>query len=213
MKLIVISSSKLIENEAAIITQLFELGLPSFHLRNHKISTRKMAAYIDEIPKQYHHKIVLHSHFNLGLRYNLQGIHLTKSHKVKKLQTWLILKLLRFKNPNLTISTSYTAVSQVYDYSRRTKKRYNYVFLSPIFDTFSNKFQSGFTENQLREMMLKCKVSVIARGGIDEQTVLKAKDIGFEGVALYSVLWKKKEPVVEFKKIIDRFVAAQIPIE
>jgi thiamine-phosphate pyrophosphorylase len=213
MKLIVISSSTSIDNEAEIITRLFELGLPSFHLRNHKISTRKMRNFINQIPKKYHHKIVVHSHFNLARQMKLQGIHLTKSHKSKRLQLWLTIKILKFFNPSLCISTSYTSVSQVYDYNKRKEDKYDFVFLSPVFDTFSNKFQSGFTENQLREMNSKSELPIIARGGIDADTLVKAKDIGFKGIALYSILWKKKEPIQEFKKIIARFKELDIPIE
>ena len=38
MKLIVISSSKNIENEAKIVTKLFEAGLENFHLSKKKLS-------------------------------------------------------------------------------------------------------------------------------------------------------------------------------
>ena len=82
MKLYVISSSKSIDNEAEIVTRLFENGLPSFHLRNHKISTTRMRNFIAQIPEKYHSRIVIHSHFNLAFSMRLQGIHLTKSHKV-----------------------------------------------------------------------------------------------------------------------------------
>lgn len=53
MKLIVISDAGVLENEAVIVTKLFEAGLESFHLRKHKISTRKTKAFISAIPAHF----------------------------------------------------------------------------------------------------------------------------------------------------------------
>ena len=153
MKLIVITSNNTIENESKIISDLFEAGLETLHLRKHKLSTRRMREFISSLPKQYHNRIVIHSHHKLAGKFKLKGIHLTKSHIKRKWRTWFILKLIRLKNPGIVITTSQSTIGQLlatsHDYD------YAYTFLSPIFDNFNSKFQGGFTEHSLKSALQK----------------------------------------------------------
>lgn len=211
MKLIVISSSSSVENETQIITKLFEAGLETFHIRKHKLSTKKMKGFINQIPEHFHNRIVIHSHHNLARKFNLKGIHLTKSHKKNKIQTWFSLKILKLKNPQIIITTSYSNIGQLFETD--TKYKYDYIFLSPIFDSLSSKFQGGFTAFSLTSAIEKTELKVIARGGIDVTAIEKAKAIGFYGLAFYSSIWKKKDPLAEFNKIVEKFQELNIPIE
>jgi thiamine-phosphate pyrophosphorylase len=211
MKLIVISSSNPIENEEQIVTQLFEAGLETFHIRKHKLSTRRMKEFISAIPPHFHNRIVIHSHHKLARKFNLGGIHLTKSHKKKKWRTWLTLKLIRLKNPKIILSTSYSTIGQIL--STKQDYDYNYVFLSPIFDNFNSKFQGGFTEHSLKSALQKTPLKIIARGGVDISAIEKAQRIGFNGLAFYSSVWQKKNPVDEFNKMVEKFQELSIPIE
>jgi thiamine-phosphate pyrophosphorylase len=211
MRLIVISSSSTIENEAQIVTKLFEAGLETFHIRKHKLSTKKTKEFIKQIPEHFHNRIIIHSHHNLGRKFNLKGIHLTKSHKKNKIQTWFLLKILKFKNPNLLITTSYSNIGQLFE--KNGRYTYDYVFLSPIFDSLSSKFQGGFTSHSLTSAIEKTEFKIIARGGIDVNAIEKANAIGFDGLAFYSYIWKKKDAVEEFNKIIEKFQELNIPIE
>jgi thiamine-phosphate pyrophosphorylase len=211
MKLIVISSSSEIENELQTVIQLFEAGMETYHIRKHKLSTRKMKEFISSIPTHFHNRIVIHSHHKLARKFNLKGIHLTKSHKKRKFRTWLILKMIRLKRPNIILTTSYSNIGQIL--AVKQDYDYEYVFLSPIFDNFNSKFQGGFTEHSLRSALQKTPLQIIARGGIDVGSVEKANSIGFAGLAFYSYLWKKKNPVEEFNKIVEKFQELKIPIE
>jgi thiamine-phosphate pyrophosphorylase len=211
MKLIVISSSSTIENEAQIITNLFEAGLETFHLRKHKLSTKKTKDLIKSIPLHFHNRIIIHSHHKLAYKFNLKGIHLTKTHIKQKIKTWLIIKIIRLKNPEINITTSYSNIGQLLNINQR--REYSYVFLSPIFDSLSSKFQGGFTEHSLRSAIQKTTLKVVARGGIDISAIEKGNAIGFDGLAFYSSIWKKKDPVAEFNKIVEKYQELKIPIE
>jgi thiamine-phosphate pyrophosphorylase len=211
MKLIVISSSTDIENEVQIVTQLFEAGMETFHIRKHRLSTRKMKEFIAAIPTHFHNRIVIHSHHKLARKFKLKGIHLTKSHKKKKWRTWLILKLIKLKNPDIILTTSYSTIGQIL--ATKQDYDYDYVFLSPIFDNFNSKFQGGFTEHSLRSALQKSPLEIVARGGVDIVSIENAKRIGFAGLAFYSSLWKKKNPVEEFNKITEKFQELNIPIQ
>jgi thiamine-phosphate pyrophosphorylase len=211
MKLIIISSSKSIEDEAQTVTALFEAGLETFHLRKHKLSTQKMREFLKKIPKHFHNRIVIHSHHNLARIYNLKGIHLTSSHKKKKLKTWFMIKLIKFKNPKIIITTSFTSIGQLFETDQRYN--YSYVFLSPIFDSVTSRFQSGFTEHSLNSAIKKSNLKIIARGGVDISSIEKAYTIGFSGLAFYTSIWVSPEPVTEFNNIVAKFTELKIPIE
>ena len=211
MKLILISSSSSIENEAQIITNLFEAGLETFHLRKHKLTTKKTKELLKSIPVQYRNRIIIHSHHKLAHKFNLKGIHLTKTHIKQKIKTWFIIKIIKLKNPNIHITTSYSNIGQILNPEQKYK--YSYVFLSPIFDSLNSKFQGGFTEHSLKSAMQKTSLKVVARGGIEISVIEKANSIGFDGLAFYSCIWKKKDPLAEFNKIVEKYQELKIPIE
>lgn len=211
MKLIVISSSNTIEDEVKIVTRLFEAGLETFHIRKHKLSTRKMKDFINAFPKHFHNRIVIHSHHKLAAKFNLKGIHLTKTHKKRKWRTWFILKLIKFKNPDIILTTSYSTIGQILE--KNQDYNYSYTFLSPIFDNFNSKFQGGFTEHSLKSALQKTSLQIIARGGVDINSIEKAYKIGFAGLAFYSSIWRKENPVNEFNLIVEKFQELKIPIE
>ena len=202
MKIIVISSSGESESEPAIVTQLFENGLEIFHLRKPKLSTKEMSKYIESIPRAFHNRIVIHSHHKLARKYSLMGIHMTRSHKKRTFRTWYTLKLLRMKHPGVVITTSFRSIANLYE--EDNTYNYNYIFLSPVFDSLTHKFQSGFNANSLKLALEKTQYKVIARGGIDIHCLEKVKELGFEGIALYSTIWRSKDPVLQFINIHER---------
>ena len=209
MKIIIISNSEPLEDEARTLTKLFENGLETLHLRKPKYSTRQLRKLIQAIPEHFHNRIVIHSHHNLSRKFKLKGIHMTKSHKRRRFWKWLNEKILKLKNPDAFITTSHSRISSLFE----EEEKYDYIFLSPVFDSLSGKYQSGFTEHSLRSALSKTDFKVIARGGVDINCIEKAKDIGFEGIALYTSTWKKPNPVKEFNEIIERCQQLGIKIE
>ena len=209
MKIIVISNSEPIENESEIITKLFESGLETLHLRKPKYSTRQLKDFIKKIPSHFHNRIIIHSHHNLARKFDLKGIHITKTHRNRKIKTWLNLKLLKLKKPNAMVSTSHSRLAGLFE----EEGKYDYVFLSPVFDSLSGKYQAGFTEQGLRSAVGKISFEIIARGGVDADCIEKAQNIGFAGVALFSSIWKKPDPVSEFNKVAERCLSLGIKIE
>jgi len=211
MKLIIISSSSEIENEIQIITKLFEAGLETFHLRKHRQSTKKIKAFISQIPEQYHSRIVLHSHHKLARKFNLKGIHHTKTHRKKKLKTWITTRLVQMRHPSILLTTSYGNIGSMLELEK--DYNYDYAFLSPIFDSLTNKYQSGYTHHSLKSALEKVNKKIIARGGTGIDTIEKVNELGFAGIALYSCIWKKKDPVAEFNKIIEKCQELNLKIE
>ncbi|MBI2269630.1 MAG: thiamine phosphate synthase [Bacteroidetes bacterium] len=209
MKLILISSSSGIEKEVEILTSLFEKGLQTLHLRKPKYSTPKLRKFLQSIPSKYHNRIIIHSHHNLALKFDLKGIHLTKSHKRRRLKTWFTLMMIRRRKPGILVTTSYTKLGNILE----AEKQYNYVFLSPIFDSSTSKYQAGFTEHSLIGTLKKTPYKVIARGGVDVDHIAKVQEIGFYGLAIHSSIWNIDDPVTEFESYINKFKELGIPAE
>lgn len=201
MRLIVISSPDKFDSELKLIPKFFDCGLEVFHLRKPKFSYRRMNKYLGSFPKEYLGKVIIHSHHRLALKYKLKGIHITEKQKRKKISSWLKLKILKFLRPQLVVTTSFHSVSDLL----RDNKNYQYVFLSPIFDSISKKgYRSSFNEGVLKKALAETPYEVIALGGVKAENIYKAKELGFKGAAVLGSIWGEgKEPVKDFLKIRD----------
>lgn len=209
MKLIVISPSHKKDSEIPFLLNMFEQGLPTYHLRKTNFSTRELKVFIREIPEKYHKRIVIHTHHELALKFNLQGVYISSSHKKRKISLWLRMNWLKFRKKGLQVSGTFRSIEAILEHN----PTYDYILLSPVFDSASGNFQAGFSEYGLKSALKNTKHKVIARGGISTDTIQKAHELGFAGVAFYSRIWKTKNPVQEFLKAKEKFNELKIPIE
>lgn len=199
MNIIVISPSKTTETETKIVTELFEHGLQTFHLRKPSMSTREMREYLDRIPAHFHDRIVIHSHHGLVKKYPLKGIHLTRQHLKRRFYSSLRLRFIKMRRPGIIVSTSFHKLVSIY----QNKEKYNYVLLGTIFDVVSEKFNAGYNEHSLRAAIQKSTTPVIARGGTNAGNVKLCHEMGFAGMIFYSGIWKHEKPVEEFCRILE----------
>ena len=209
MKLILLSSSERKDSEIPYLLSMFEQGLPVYHLRKTKFSTRELKNFIEEIPEKYHRRIVIHTHHYLAAKFNLKGVYISRSHKKRKFRTWLRMKHLKIRKNNLQVSATFKSIEDILE----PNTNYDYIFLSPVFDSTSGNFQAGFSEYGLKLALKNSKFKVIARGGISADTIQKAHELGFSGVAFYSSIWKTKNPLQEFMKAKEKFNELKIPME
>ena len=201
MKLILVSSSEKKEKETAIVTEMFQMGVENFHLRKPKLTTKELREFIEDIPVHFRNRIIIHSHHNLAIDYDLKGIHLTRIHKRRKLRQWFTMQRIRMKGKKIIVSTSFRKLADLYE----EENKFSYVFLSPIFDSLSSKFQSGFNEYSLKAAMEKTPHKVVARGGMDASRIEMVKSLGFCGIAFYSTIWKSKDPVETMMRVLRKF--------
>lgn len=206
MYIIIISPSKTSENEIKIVTELFEHGLQTFHLRKPSMSTKDMRLYLESIPAHFHDRIVIHSHHQLLKKFTLKGIHLTRQHLKRKFYSALRVRFLQMRRPGIIVTTSFHKIASLYE----SKKKFDYVFLGTIFDVVSDKFNAGYSEHSLRAAMSKSISPVVARGGTHAGNVALCHELGFAGIVFYSGIWKKENPVEEFCKILDQCKALNL---
>lgn len=210
MIIVLLSRSGFNETETEIVTKLFENGLETYHLRKPRLSTKQMKKIIEAIPAQFHSRIVIHSHHQLARKYNLKGVHYTKTHLKKSFKNWWRKITLGIAKTDLIKTTSHTKLITLYD---EPKISFDYVFLSPIFDSLTGRFQSGFYEDGIRAAINKSGKNIVARGGVDVKRVEKINELGFYGMALNSCIWNSKEPLNEYMKIIAKCRELSIAVD
>jgi len=187
MRLIVITSSEYVEKEADKINALFEAGMEILHIRKPDFAKNQYIELIEAIKEKYHSQIKIHAFFDLAEKYNLLGVHLN------------------FRNPsyagnrNVNISKSCHSIAELEEI-----EEYDYVFLSPIFDSISKQgYRSNFSDAVLRSASLEGKINqkVVALGGINQETLPMVKKYDFGGVAVLGSIWETEDVVSNFLKL------------
>ena len=198
MEVIVITEPKGIENEHEEIHRLFKAGLRTLHIRKPDMNHDKLKEYIQKIPDKYHDRLVIHSHHRLVMTFKLKGVHMTERHRKSEFRYGLRLFLLDLFRPNLQISASLHNLKSL----EGPKSKYNYVIVSPVFDSISKEGQpAGFSLPKLKDAVEQSTCAVIGLGGIDETKIGFCKDIGFFGIALLGCVWESDNPSEKYKTI------------
>jgi thiamine-phosphate pyrophosphorylase len=203
MRLVIISSPKVVQDEFQIVNNLFEQGLEYFHLRKPDLSLEEYKDYLKGIKPSFLKRVIIHNHFSLLNKYNLKGIHLNS-----KLYANADPELFKeAKRKNIQTGTSVHSFEEV-----SNLKHVDYYFISPVFESISKVGYKGtvhleeyaaFLEDR-KHLGIK-KPLAIALGGIDEANAGQLKSIGFDGAALLGAIWSKgmrvEEILEKFKKI------------
>jgi len=187
--LVVVTPEQNHPKEIEIVTSLFEHGLQLLHVRKPNANRDELRGYIQHIPKQFHKRVLIHSHYELAKEFNLKGIHLTEKARGLKSKT----------NQYKIVSTSFHTTKDVL----KSRRKYEYVFLSPVFDSIS-KQGYNFEAEDLKSFLKGNKYKVIALGGIDQQNVKQTKEMGFSGAAVLGYIWESKNPVENYKRLLSK---------
>ena len=198
MKLIVVTTPTFFVEEDKIITALFEEGLDILHLRKPDTAPVYAERLLTLIPEKYHHRIVTHEHFYLKKEFNLLGIHLNARNPEKP------------DNYSGHISCSCHSIEEV----KEKKDAYNYVFMSPIYDSISKEnYFAAYTPEELRKAKKERIIdsNVIALGGIDADNMLEIKDFGFGGAAILGDIWNRFDACNDrdYRGVIEHFKKLQ----
>lgn len=189
MDLIVFSTSDRSLSEAKEVTQLFEEGLTAFHLKKSSFESHEMEEYIKAIPSKYHPFIVLHSNHHLRRKFNIGGLHLSRTHRKKKYNSWWKLFRLRSFSGKMKFTRTFSKLSSLSE----NKTKYDYVFLSPIYDSISKIGHSGnFGNRSLKKFLQLSKAPVIALGGVEADKFEECKELGFHGVGVLGYIWNNE---------------------
>ena len=182
MRIIAITPPHAIENEVVVIQRLLEKGIDIVHLRKHQseFDGTDVINYLRKIlsiltPDQ-RRKIIIHDYPMLYDEYSLKGIHLNK---------------------NITILPNgyngfKTRSCHSFEEIEKYKNEYDYLFLSPIFDSISKPgYISPFTHQALQNASNKGIIDkkVIALGGVTFDKIPYLQSLNFGGVAMIGAIF------------------------
>jgi thiamine monophosphate synthase len=117
------------------------------------------------------------------------------------------------RTQGLTLSASLHSLADVPQRVGQENNRcpFDYVFLSPIFDSISKTGYpaASFDEEALVQTLAGAACDVVALGGLDARTALSAARTGFAGAALLGCLWGPSvdDPVTELRAVRAAFGA------
>jgi thiamine-phosphate pyrophosphorylase len=193
--LILLAPEKDIVGEIEILTQLFKEGLSCYHLRKPAKNQQEHCAFLDKIPPEYHHRILLHHCHELLQDYNLKGLHFTAKKRADVLTKGPQL-FLDLQKKGKTISSSFHEIKEVLDCT----VAFDYHFLSPVFSSISKKGYLGrsFQVHEIDKRM-------IGMGGITANNLEETIALGFHGVGVLGGVWYAENPVESFKSIQQQY--------
>ncbi|HEX8656600.1 MAG TPA: thiamine phosphate synthase, partial [Hymenobacter sp.] len=106
--------------------------------------------------------------------------------------------------PGQTLSTSFHSLAEISQHRRR----YDYVFLSPIFNSLSKQgYEAAFdlakVAATLRQLQQRASSGpqVIALGGIEGHRLAAVRRAGFAGAAVLGAVWQQADPVAAFRAL------------
>lgn len=180
MKWIVITSPDFVPGEATFIDLLFRCGLDLLHLRKPDASVDDCRRLLNEIPREWHNRIVTHDYFQLASEFPLYGVHLNRRNPVPPTG---------FRG---SISRSCHSLDEVME----NKPQCNYVFLSPVFNSISKEgYESAFSDEALKQAAGRgiIDTKVVALGGISCDSLPQVRAWGFGGAAFLGDIWQRKD--------------------
>lgn len=175
--LMVVTMPEFFDGEYRWINLLFRNGLQRLHLRKPSASLEEYRNLLIQIEPQYRCLVVLHDYFQLALEYDVFGIHINSRNNVVP------------SGFEGSVSRSLHSVEELV----LLKNKYNYVTLSPIFDSVSKKgYNSAFSADKLRDLSRKGIIDsrVIALGGVAPHNIKQLKSYGFGGAMVLGSLWQ-----------------------
>jgi thiamine-phosphate pyrophosphorylase len=204
-RLVLLTASTAQPDEAHVLTQLLAQDLGRLHLRKPGWPAAQLEALIQALPPQVYPRLVLHAYPELVRKYQLGGLHLTERARAAARRRPALL-------PGQTLSTSFHSLAEI----SRARRHYDYVFLSPIFDSLSKAgYTSNFNLGGLRRALPALAARpgyhapVLALGGIEAQNISQVRQAGFAGAAVLGAVWQSADPVATWRQLTQASAASQ----
>ena len=199
MQLVVISPEAFDPRERMVLAGLFAAGLERYHIRKPGVPADALGDWLQTLPADWRPRLVLHTHHPLVDQLQLGGRHFRETDPVPS------------PRPAGFASRSCHDLTAL----RSDFGRYDAVFLSPVFASLSKPGHqpdarlapADIAATLAARTAEERRTEVIALGGITPVTAPRARDLGFDGVAVLGAIWQAAEPVRAFGELQDALFA------
>lgn len=212
MKIILLSDFFAINKEHELLDALFKEGLEYFHLRKRSYTEAEMRLYLEKIPPSCYDKIIIHSHFDLVQEYGLKGLHFKKEFTIENYATSIGLSLSSIRDKYQHLSHSVHSLQDI----KENKFPFDYMFLSPVFDSISNLGYNSKIKIQTIRKFFKEEpdhLQIIAITGITDEKVSKVMEAGFNGLGLLGYIWLDYKEDGHVGEAVSRFNKVKKKVE
>ena len=177
MRIIEITTPKVDNRDAQIIRRLLASGVDIVHLRKPESGIEECREVLKQLSGHEREKIIVHNFPELYYEFSLKGIHV---------------------NRNIhTLPDGYdgfrTRSCHSFEEVQRFKNEYDYLFLSPIFNSISKVgYNAGFTGEELQKASDEGVIDgkVVALGGVTFESLPYLEKLNFGGAAMLGALYK-----------------------
>ncbi len=179
MKIIAITTPTAMPEDVCLIQSLMDKGIDMLHLRKPDANIDACRKILDALTSEQRSKIIIHDYPELYDNYSLKGIHINKN--IPSLPD----DYKGFK----------TRSCHSFDELAKYKNDYDYLFLSPIFDSISkNGYKSTYTDEDLHKASGLGIIDdkVIALGGVTLDKIEYLRKLHFGGVAMIGGIYNRK---------------------
>jgi thiamine-phosphate pyrophosphorylase len=176
MKIIAITSPKVTDADEYIIKGLVNRGIDVVHFRKPDSGIEECRSLLLKLTSGERSKIVVHDYPELYEEFSLLGIHVNKN----------VTSLPEGYSGLKTRSCHSFEEVEMY------KDDYDYLFLSPIFNSISKQgYMSSFSDAELLQASKEGIIDrkVIALGGVTFDKIPYLKDLNFGGVAMIGAIY------------------------
>ena len=176
MKIIAITSPKVTDADEYIIKGLVNRGIDVVHFRKPDSCIAECRNLLAKLTDEERRKIVIHDYPQLYSEFSLRGIHVNKN----------VTSLPEGYSGLKTRSCHSFEEVEMY------KDDYDYLFLSPIFNSISKQgYMSSFSDAQLQQASKAGIIDrkVIALGGVTFDKIPYLKSLNFGGVAMIGAIY------------------------
>lgn len=179
MRIIAISTPVVTEQDPLIIRGLLRGKVDFVHLRKPDSDIDKCRRLLSELTPEEYSRIIIHDFSELYYEFSLKGIHINKN--IRTLPNGYD----GFK------TRSCHSLEEIMEF----KNDYDYLFLSPIFDSISKVgYKSKFSHEELRRGALEGIIDekVVALGGVTLDKIPYLEGLNFGGVAMIGGIYNMK---------------------
>ena len=221
MNLVLISPEGDDAREAAMLGELFAMGLERYHVRKPGWSRAKLAAWLGALPTVWRPRLVLHQHHDLVAELALGGVHWRESDLQAGRGADAAADPRAIESP-LTAAISATCPAagsavrgltsrSCHDLAavRASLGHFDSIFFGPVFPSISKPGyvpHRNFPFSALSALLamrgaFERQTRVLALGGITAENAPRALALGFDGVALLGGVWQAAAPLQAFRAL------------
>ena len=136
MRIIAITTPRVTDEDAYLIKELLDKGIDTVHLRKPDSGIEECRKLLAGLTAEQRAKIIVHDYPELYFEFSLKGIHINRN-----------VTTLPREYSGLKTRSCHT-----FDEIVKYKNDYDYLFLSPIFDSISKiGYKSGFGKEELQK--------------------------------------------------------------